>query len=156
MIPGLASDPPGRAIITWSWGGTVLFTFTAVAATILDDLRPVAAVVALTLFGVGGIVFLVAFGVAVGRSRTDAIGIGGLYFLAGSAPSTVRWSLMTSFGVEIFVGLTTASIRIFTSLAFGTLVPLYGLGLAGLWGARYGRFELRGEGPPPGRGTREG
>ncbi len=127
----------------WSWRGTAAFAASAVAATIFDVVRPVALVVALVLFAIGCVVFLAAFATAVDRSRTEAIGIGGLYFLAGSAPRSVRVSLMTSFAVEVVIAFTTASIRVFTSLAFGILVPLFGLALAGLWGARHGEFEPR-------------
>jgi hypothetical protein len=28
-------------------------------------------------------------------------------------------------------------------MAFGFLVPMFGLGMSGLWGARYGTFEPR-------------
>lgn len=121
-----------------------MFAVTAIGATVVDDLRWLAALVALTLFGVGCIVFLAAFTVAVGRSRTDAIGIGGLFFLAGSSPRFVRRHLLGSLGVEVVVGLATASIRVFTSLAFGTLVPVFGLAMVGLWGARHGAFGPRG------------
>ena len=133
----------GWPIVVWSWRGTVLFSVTAVAATVFDELRWLAAVVALTLFGVGCVVFLVAFALAVERSRTDAIGIGGLYFLVGSAPSSTQRHLLGSLAVQVVVGLATAAIRMFTSLAFGTLIPVFGLALAGLWGARYGEFESR-------------
>jgi hypothetical protein len=95
------------------------------------------------LFFVGCFVFLWAYAVAVSRSRTDLIGIGGLYFLAGSAPKVVRFRLRLSFAVEIVVAIVSASIRPFTPLAFGFLVPVFGLGLCGLWGARYGTFEPR-------------
>jgi hypothetical protein len=165
VIARIEPGTPGQSIVRWSWVGTTVFAVTAMAATVFDQMREVAAVVALVLFGVGGVVFLLAFSIAVGRSRTDAIGIGGLYFLAGSAPPGVRLSLMGSLAVEIGVGLTTASIRIFTSLAFGTLVPLYGLGMAGLWGARHGRFDRRepehdetkrGSGTRSERGSRRG
>ncbi|MFQ5558020.1 MAG: hypothetical protein ACE5GB_11005 [Acidimicrobiales bacterium] len=136
-------DPPGGALIAWSWRGTGLFVVTASAATMAEGARLLAAVVALVLFGFGCVVFLWAFALAVARSRTDAIGMGGLYFLSGSAPPTVRRSLMASLVLEVIVALVTASIRVFTSLAFGILVPMYGLGLAGLWGARHGRFDRR-------------
>ena len=141
----MTSDGPreGQAIITVSWWGTALFAVTAVGATMWSDLRLPAAVVALTLFAIGCVVFLVAFAIAVARSTTDAIGIGGLYFLAGSAPPGVRRSLMGALAVQVAVALVTASIRIFTSLAFGVLVPIFGLGQAGLWAARYGRFDRR-------------
>ena len=144
MNPGPEIDTAGRPIVVWSWRGTVLFSVTAVAATVFDQLRWLAAAVALTLFGVGCVVFLVAFALAVERSRTEAIGIGGLYFLAGSAPRSTQRHLLGSLAVQVVVGLATAAIRMFTSLAFGTLVPVFGLSMAGLWGARYGAFEPRG------------
>ena len=144
MNPGPEIDTAGRPIVVWSWRGTVMFSVTAVAATVFDQLRWLAAAVALTLFGVGCVVFLVAFALAVERSRTEAIGIGGLYFLAGSAPRSTQRHLLGSLAVQVVVGLATAAIRMFTSLAFGTLVPVFGLAMAGLWGARYGAFEPRG------------
>lgn len=140
--PGLLDDPttPVRA----SWAGTGFFAITAVAAVLTAVARPIAAGIALLLFVAGAAAFLWAFAIAVGRSRTDAIGIGGLYFLAGdTAPAGVRRSMMASLGVQTVVAFATASARPFTSLAFGILVPTFGLGLAGLWGAKHGRFGAR-------------
>jgi hypothetical protein len=134
----------GSRLPVLSWIGTSVFTVTAVAAVFASTLEAVAAGTALVLFAVGTAAFLWAYAIAIGRSRTDAIGIGGLYFLAGDvAPAAVRRSMMFSLGVETVVALATASARPFTSLAFGILVPVYGLGLAGLWGARYGTFTAR-------------
>jgi hypothetical protein len=45
--------------------------------------------------------------------------------------------------VQVVVALVTAIARPFTGLAFGILVPVFGLGLAGLWGARRGSFPSR-------------
>ena len=141
---GLADDTPGRRLVVASWAGTGAFTITAVPATISPDLfRFPAAAVAIALFVAGGVAMFWAFLVAVQRSRTDLIGIGGLYFLAGSAPAGVQRHLMASLAIEVVVALVTASIRVFTSLAFGILVPVWGLGLAGLWGARHGTFAAR-------------
>ena len=135
---------PGDAIVRVSRAGTVLFTVTAVLAVVdRDRFGLIAVTVALALFLVGCVVFLWAFGVAVGRSRTDAIGIGGLYFLQGSAPKDVQVALLVPFGVQVAVALATAGLRPFTSLAFGVLVPMFGLAQCGLWGARYGRFGSR-------------
>jgi len=39
------------------------------------------------------------------------------------------------------VGIVTASVRVFTSLAFGTLSPIFAIGMMGLWSARHGEFE---------------
>jgi len=129
-----------------SWGGTGVFVVVAVTAVVVDAVRPLAVAVSLVLFALGTAAFLWSYAVAINRSRTDAIGIGGLYFLAGdTAPADVRRSMMASLAVQTIVALATASARPFTSLAFGILVPVFGLGLAGLWGARYGIFEPRAE-----------
>ena len=134
----------GRSLIVWSWRGTAVFTAAAVAATILpDSLGPPYAALSLVFFLSGLITMLVAFSRAVGRSRSDLIGIGGLYFLAGAAPSSVRWSLLGSLAIEVVVAVTAASIRAFTPVAFGILVPVYALGLAGMWSASHGTFPAR-------------
>lgn len=135
---------PGVGIIRASWAGTALFTVSAGAACIWpEELGSASVVISLGLFFVGCGAFLVAYGAAVARSRTEAIGIGGLFFLHASAPPVVRRALMASLGVEMAVALLTASVRLYTVLAFGILVPMYGLGLAGLWGARHGSFQPR-------------
>ena len=131
-------------IIKLSWIGTAVFAITAIAATIDPDLfAGVALAVAMTLFFVGCVVFFVAYFQAIGRSREVDIGIGGLFFLAGSAPRPVQLHLLGSLGTEIVVAFATAAIRPFTSLAFGMLVPLFGLAMCGLWGARHGTFTPR-------------
>ncbi len=140
------SAAPGLGIIRASWAGTTLFSASAGLACIWpEELGSVSAVIALALFVVGCAAFLLAYGTAVARSRTDAIGIGGLFFLQGSAPPVVQRALMASLGTQLAVALVTASVRIYTALAFGILVPMFGLGLAGLWGARYGTFDPREE-----------
>ena len=137
----------GDRLVGASWAGTAAFTITAVVAAAVDAdaARLVATVVALALFAAGIVAFLAAYAVAVGRSREDAIGIGGLYFLAGrtTAPRATKRALLASLTVQTVVALATAGARPYTSLAFGILVPMYGLGLTGLWGARHGTFERR-------------
>ncbi|MDZ7734005.1 MAG: SRPBCC family protein [Acidimicrobiia bacterium] len=84
------------------------------------------------------------------RSRTDAIGIGGLFFLQGTAPRRVQVRLLVPLGVQVVVALVAASVRIYTPLAFGLLVPVLGLGLAGLWERRHGTLRTpRLTGPDP-------
>ena len=81
---------------------------------------------------------------AVSRSRTDEMGIGGLFFLAGDvAEAEPRRHLRLSLTVQTVVALVAASVRLYTALAFGVLVPILGLALMGLWGAKYGRFDAR-------------
>jgi hypothetical protein len=134
----------GAAIVNAAWVGTGVFVGISILATIAPDaLGGVAAVVDILLFFLGCAAFLWAYGRAVSRSRTDAIGIGGLFFLQGSAPKVVRDRMRLALALEVVTAVACASIRPFTSLAFGVLVPVYGLGLSGLWGARYGTFAAR-------------
>lgn len=142
-------DERGAGIVNGAWAGTGVFVATAVAATLSRAAFGGLAVgVALALFAIGTATMLWAFAIAVNRSRTEAIGIGGLYFLSGSSPKAVRFRLRLALAVEVAVAIGTAAIRPYTSVAFGVLVPMYGIGMMGLWGARYGTFERR-TGPPP-------
>jgi hypothetical protein len=137
----LDAELPGAALINFSWAGTALYAALALAGTIAPDSFGVStAAVAGVLFVIGCVVFLWAYAVAVSRSRKDLIGIGGLYFLAGTAPKLVRFRLRLSFAIEIVAAIASSSIRPFTLMAFGFLVPVYGLGMMGLWGARHGTF----------------
>ena len=134
----------GGGIINLAWAGAAAFLVTALAATIDPDLFGyVSTGVALGLFGVGCAVFLWAYALAVARSRTDLIGIGGLYFLQGTAPKVVAFRLRLALALEVVGAIASSAIRPYTSLAFGVLVPVFGLGLCGLWGARYGVFAPR-------------
>ena len=137
--------PSRDPIVRASWIGTAVFTATAVAAVATRAVTIPAAAVALGLFAAGIGIFFWAYAIAVNRSRTDAIGIGGLFFLAGTetAPQGVKRALLASLAAQTVVALATAAARPFTTLAFGVLVPLYGLALTGLWGARHGRFGPR-------------
>ena len=134
----------GTGIINLSWAGTAVYTALAIAGTIAPDwFATPTAVVSIALFFIGCVVFLWAYAVAVSRSRHDLIGIGGLYFLAGTAPKVVRFRLQLSFAIQIVAAIASSSIRPFTPMAFGFLVPVFGLGLSGLWGARHGTFAPR-------------
>lgn len=142
---------PGLGIVRASVAGTAVFVVTAaLGALFIDRLGVVVAAVSGLLFFGGAAAFLWAYAIAIGRSRTDLIGVGGLFFLAGCAPAVVRRVMMTALGVQVVVAIAAASVRLYTELAFGVLVPMWGLGLAGLWGARHGTFPPRSaDGPPP-------
>jgi hypothetical protein len=134
----------GAGVVRASWAGTAVFAIAAVVgATNPDPYERLVAVVSGVLFALGVGAFLWAFGLAVARSRTDEISVAGLWFLSGSAPSSRRRPLMLSLAVQVVVAIAAASVRPYTEVAFGVLVPVYGLGLAGLWGARYGTFPRR-------------
>lgn len=135
----------GGGIVNAAWAAAAVFGITALLATISPEtFGPLAALVAIVLFVIGFGVFLWAYALAVARSRNDAIGIGGLYFLVGSAPKVVAFRLRLALALEVAVAIASASIRPYTSVAFGILVPLLGLALCGLWGARFGSFPERG------------
>jgi hypothetical protein len=134
----------GRDLVRASWWGTALYSAVAVAATVWPEAgAPAVVAVSLLLFLGGSVAFLWGYFVALERSRTELIGVGGLFFLAGCAPPSVQRSMMLSLGIQTTVAVVTASLRLYTALAFGILVPMWGLGLAGLWGARHGVFPQR-------------
>ena len=149
--------PPGaegRDLLRACWAGTWVFTAVAVVTTVFPDPMAIPiAVVSLALLALGCWAMLWAFQRALQRSRFELIGVGGLYFLAGCAPRSVRFSMMAALAVEVVVALAAASVRPFTASAFGILVPVYALGLSGAWGARHGTFPPRpSDSTIPGRG----
>ena len=128
-----------------SWAGTAVFTATAAAAAVApDSFKPLALVTAIVLFAGGCGAFLWAFGLVAARSRTEQLEQAQIWFLTGPpTPPEVRRSLLGALGVQVVVGLATAGVRPYTSLAAGVLVPMWGVGLCGLWAARHGTFPAR-------------
>ena len=140
----LADPATGRRIVVASWVGTAVLAVTAIAADIAPHpLEVPALVVALALFFGGIVAFMSAYAIAIGRSREDDISLLGVYGLSGSTPVPVKANLFGSLAVEALVAVVTASTRLYSTLSFGILSLLWGLGLAGLWGARYGAFPPR-------------
>ncbi|MFM7070129.1 MAG: hypothetical protein ACKOYM_11810 [Actinomycetes bacterium] len=138
---------PGRSLVVLDAASTALVTATALLAVLQP--RPFELVyltASLVAFVGGMLLFLLAMIRAAQRSRTDAIGIGGLFFLAGSAPKWARQQLLGLLAAQVVVTITAAAVRPFTVLAFGTLVPLLGLGFCGWWSARFGVFGPRDSG----------
>ena len=128
-----------------SWGGTAVFAATAIAAAVAPGtFKPPALVTAIVLFAGGCAVFLWAFVLVAARSRTDQMELAQIWFLMGPpTPPVVRRSLLGALAVQVVVSLVTAGVRPYTSLAAGVLVPMWGLGLCGLWAARHGEFPAR-------------
>lgn len=148
------AGPPGGPVVRASLAGTAAFAVAAVAAAVAPGALAVpAAVLDLVLFTLGLVAFAAALLRAAGRSRREELSISGLFLLTGSAPPPVRRALLGALAVQVVVALATASIRPFTPLAFGVLVPTFGLGACGLWAARHGAFPARGQArrrPAPG------
>jgi hypothetical protein len=154
---------PGRTIVRSNVIGTVVFVVSSVAAAVVFDgwVKVQGAVVALGLFAVGVAVFLWGYWSAVQRSRRDEMAVAELYFLMGEAiPRRVKRIMNGCLTIQTVVALATALARPNTpagesidgatggstagsTLAFGVLVPVLGLGLNGLWAAVHGRFPPR-------------
>jgi hypothetical protein len=158
------SDSPtsSSGIVRANLIGTALFAISAVVAAVVftEPLRVVGVVVALTLFTVGVFAFLSSYWTAVQRSRTDNIAVAQLYFLgSGAAPSSIKRQMNGALLIQVVVAFATALARTSTAgksgstLAFGVLVPMFGLGLNGLWCARHGRFIPRNGGGAAGENT---
>ena len=133
-----------------TWATAVFTVVSAAAALVPDPLEYVAVPVDLVLFVAGCVTFLWAYAVAIGRSRYEALTMGGVFFLADRvAPARVTRVFRLLLGVQVVVAVGAAAARPFTAVAFAVLVPVLGLGLMALWGARHGLFAAK---PDPGDG----
>lgn len=135
----------GRRLVNLTVGATVVFVVVAVAAIVFTGVAlELLRWVSLVLFAIGCVVFLAAFFRAINRSRTEYISVIGVYLLSGAgAPRSVRGALLGATLVQTVVAIVAASVHPFTAAAFGILVPMFGLGMSGLWGATHGTFEMR-------------
>jgi len=117
---------------------------TAAALLLSDQVRAAAAAAFALLFFVGSFLFLWGLLVAAARSRDEDLDVGGVFFLSGGSVSGAdrRWFL-GSLAVQAIVGLGGAIVAPFTALAFGILVPMFGLGIVALVGAKHGSFRSK-------------
>jgi len=130
----------GKAIIVASWATVGIFAVVAIADAVgLHALNTAAAFVSLVLFLGSLPIWVYAFGLALVRSsRGDDIAVASWVFLTPSAPKEIRRHLLGATGVCIVVALATAWAN-----PFSVLVPMLPLGLAALWGAKYGVYPAR-------------
>jgi hypothetical protein len=145
----------GDVIVLVDIVGTAAFTVTAITAAVVfsTPAQWVGAITAMALFAIGVFVFLWSFWNAVQRSREEQIGVMQMYLLLGDpTPPRVRRIMLALLVTQITVALATALARSEsddgspgTSLAVGILVPMFGLGLNGLWCAFHGVFPPRGD-----------
>ena len=138
---------PGGGLVKLAIGGTAAIVATSVAAAAAPDtFGPVHAVLAVGLFVVGTGAMLWAYALGVARSRTELVGIPGLFLLADDvAPPAIRRVLRGATVIQVVTVVAAASIRPYTEVAFGILAPMFGLGLMGLWAGRHGTFPPRRE-----------
>lgn len=147
-------------IVRLNIAGTTLFVLSAtLAASVFDGFaKSQGVVVALALFGAGVVFFLWGYWRAVQRSRRDVMAVTELYFLVGPHVDKRTSRIMNALlGIQIIVAVATAVVRGSTpaadgsstpgsTLAFGVLVPVFGLSLNGLWASIHGRFPPRQQG----------
>ena len=144
------ASPQGR-LVTVVISGTATFVVGAVGAAIApEQLATPVAVLDVVLFVVGLAAFAAALVRAAARSRHEELSVAGLFLLTGSAPPDTRRVLLGCLAAQTVVAFATAAVRPFTPLAFGVLVPTFGLGACGLWAARHGTFPVKVV--PPARG----
>ncbi len=135
----------GGAIIRLSWIGTGVYGVTAAIATVSPDGFGVPAViVSLALFGLGCVDLPVGLP-RRGPAQSHRSHRHRRPLLPRRAPHREPSSSACSAASRRKSSSPSSppSIRLYSPLAFGFLVPVYGLGLCGLWGARYGTFEPR-------------
>jgi hypothetical protein len=134
----------GSRILRGDAIGTGAFVVATAAGMINRSWVGLTAIVSAVLFMIGAAAMLTAFARAVQRSRTEAIGMGGLYFLAGeSAPGVIRRPFNVLLAVQIVMGFVGAGSRLYSAMATCVLVPVFGIGMGGLWGSRFGVFPAR-------------
>lgn len=134
--------------------GTAVFLVALGIAVPFRADRPgqvVIAVVSLVLFAIGIATSLWAYTTALERSRSEEVGVANLFLLTGAtAPKPVKRAMSAALAVQIVAAVVGASIGVagleqseLNALAFGVLVPMFGIGMNGAWAARYGSYGPR-------------
>lgn len=151
--PARGSPQHGRLLVRANAIGTLLFVATAVfaAALFTTAAQWVGAATAMGLFAVGVFAFLWGFWNAVQRSREEEVSVTQLFLLFGPpTPSSVRTPMLAMLAVQTATAFATTFWRLDgpdgtpgSSLAVGMLVPMFGLGMNGLWAAYHADFGPR-------------
>ena len=151
--PQRGSAQHGRVIVRANIVGTLVFVVTAVfaAAVFTTAAQWVGASTAMALFAVGVFAFLWGFWNAVQRSREEEVSVTQLFLLLGSpTPSSVRRPMLSMLFVQVATAFATTFWRLDgpdgtpgSSLTVGLLVPMFGLGMNGLWAAYHADFGER-------------
>jgi hypothetical protein len=145
---------PGRRWVLADAIGTLVFTAVIAVGVPLHARRPMqfaVGAVCMVLFAAGAAATLWAYFAALERSRTDEIGVANLFLLTGAtAPKPVKRMMSALFAVQIVIALAGASAGAaglsknqVNALAFGILVPMFGIGMNGGWAVRHGTYGPR-------------
>jgi len=151
-------DPTSSPIILIDAIGTATFVIAMAVSVPFREERSAQiaiAVLSMVLFAVGIATCLWAYTSALERSRTEEVGVANLFLLTGAtAPRRVRRTMSLCLVVQVVAAVGGATVGVvgleqdqLNALAFGVLVPMFGIGMNGLWAARSGAFGPRGQGP---------
>ena len=135
-------DDPVVKPAVWT---TVFFVIGSALAVASEGAAAFMVIFDLLIFALGCLVFARTLLTAAQRSRTEELSVAGIWLLAGQRREIQQW-LLGCLGVQVVVALVAAGARPYTPVAFGVLVPTFGLSLCGLWAVRSGSFPPRAPG----------
>ncbi len=145
---------PGAGVVRLNVAGTALF-LTALAIAIPFRNHRFAQFliggVSMALFAIGVATTLWAYTRALDRSRVEEVGVANLFLLTGgTAPKAVGRTMSSALIVQVVAAVGGAWIGVvgldqgqLNALAFGVLVPMFGVGMNGVWAARHGSYGPR-------------
>ena len=153
----MTDDEPavrGAQVVRLNLAGTAVFLISLSVAIPLRTHRFAQFViggVSMVLFAIGVATTLWAYTRALDRSRVEEVGVANLYLLTGdTAPRPVRRTMTLALTIQIVAALAGAWIGVagldegqLNALAFGVLVPMFGVGMNGVWAARHGSYGPR-------------
>jgi hypothetical protein len=131
-------DPVVRPAV---WGTVAFAVVSVMGMTGGDGVAPFVIVFDVILLALGILAFVRTLLVAAERSRTEELSVAGIWFLTG-APTPIRVWLLGALALQVVIGFVGGAVDPEPG-AFGVLVPVFGLGLCGLWAVRSGSFPPR-------------
>ncbi|MEO7371356.1 MAG: hypothetical protein ABI949_03745 [Ilumatobacteraceae bacterium] len=145
---------PGGRVVAGDLAGTALFLAALAVAVPLRNHRfgqVLIAAVSMVLFAIGVATTLWAYTRALERSRVEEVGVANLYLITGNtAPKPIGRMLTLALGVQVVAAIAGAWIGVvgldkgqLNALAFGVLVPMFGIGMNGVWAALHGSYGPR-------------
>lgn len=148
------AQPTAMGFVRADTIGTAIFVVALAVALPLRNERPLQiafGVVSMVLFAIGAVGCLWAYVSALERSRTDEIGVANLYLLTGpTAPKKIKTTMSLLLAAQVvlaFAGAIVGAVGLsgnqVNALAFGILVPMFGLAMNALWAVRHGAFGPR-------------
>ncbi len=155
MMSSVQTGPqPGSRVIRLDVAGTAVFLIALGFAVPLRTHRSAQFLiggVSMVLFAIGVVTTLLAYTRALERSRLEEVGVANLFLLTGeTAPRPVRRIMSWALTVQILAAITGAWIGVvgldkgrLNALAFGVLVPMFGVGMNGMWAAGNGSYGPR-------------